>query len=173
MRIGTLITGIAWLLLGPGVPWLWADGGTIRVAEQRGRYRITVFTQPTPCRVGRIDVSVLVQDAATSNPLTDAEVMVQLEPVQGPRRTLRAKATSATATNKLLQAAVFEVPMAGRWHGKVSFGSGEEAVSSEFDLEVEEALPPWQSFAGWIGAPAVVIVLFAVHQVLIRRRAVS
>ncbi|HEV3259998.1 MAG TPA: hypothetical protein VG013_24230, partial [Gemmataceae bacterium] len=42
-----------------------ADGGAIRLSEQKGDYQITVFTAPTPLRAGPVDVSVLIQNAAT------------------------------------------------------------------------------------------------------------
>ena len=52
------------LILHPA-SFLWADGGTVRLSEEQGRYRITVFTAPAPLRAGPVDVSVLVQEAAT------------------------------------------------------------------------------------------------------------
>jgi hypothetical protein len=37
-------------------------------------------------------------------------------------------------------------------------------------VEVAEALPAWIDLGMWIGWPFAVMVLFAIHQVLIRRR---
>jgi len=42
-----------------------ADGGAVRLSERQGGYQITAFTSPTPFRAGPVDISVLVQDAAT------------------------------------------------------------------------------------------------------------
>ena len=42
-----------------------ADGGVVRLRQRAGGYQIAVFTSPTPIRAGPVDVSVLVQDAAT------------------------------------------------------------------------------------------------------------
>jgi hypothetical protein len=165
-----LFVFVALSFLGPAVPSLQADGGIIRLSERRGRYHLTVFTQPTPCRVGSVDISVLVQDAATGKPLTAADVTIQLELAQGPRHTLRATATTDAATNKLLFAAAFDVPNAGRWQGEVRLTHEAESVTSVFAFEVEEALPTWRSFGLWIAAPLVGIVLFAVHQVLVGKR---
>src|SRR5262245_62006483 len=54
-----------------------ADGGTVRLSRQQGAYRITVFTEPTPFRAGPVDVSVLVQDARTGQPVKEAWVTVR------------------------------------------------------------------------------------------------
>src|SRR4051794_5008990 len=55
-----------------------ADGGAIRLSEQKGNYRITVFTLPNPLRAGGVvDVSVLVQDAATGDLASDVQVTVK------------------------------------------------------------------------------------------------
>ncbi|HEX4150166.1 MAG TPA: hypothetical protein VHY20_14310, partial [Pirellulales bacterium] len=44
-----------------------ADGGTLRMVQETGGYRITVYTAPAVIRVGPIDISVLVQEAETGN----------------------------------------------------------------------------------------------------------
>ena len=53
---------------------LLADGGTVRLSQRQGGYRITVFTAPTPFRAGPVDISVLVQDAATGQPVPEAHI---------------------------------------------------------------------------------------------------
>src|SRR5947207_4622353 len=45
---------VAALFLSPAVAA--ADGGTIRLSEQKGNYRITVFTSPTLLRAGPLDI---------------------------------------------------------------------------------------------------------------------
>ena len=84
------------------------DGGLLRLRQAAGRFEISVFTAPTPLRVGQIDVSVMVQ--ADHAPVLDAEVDVQL---RGPGGELTATASAAAATNKLLYAALIEVPVPG------------------------------------------------------------
>src|SRR5262249_156491 len=54
-----------------------ADGGTVRLSQRAGGYQVTVFTEPTPLRAGPVDVSVLVQDAATGQALPGAQVTVR------------------------------------------------------------------------------------------------
>src|SRR4029077_2177515 len=89
------------------------DGGTVRLSLMRSGYLITVFSSPSPFRAGPVDISVLVQDASTGEPVPQARVTVRmtkmgLEPLEYP-------ATHEVATNKLLHAAEFEIPTPGRW----------------------------------------------------------
>ena len=57
--------------------FLLADGGTVRLSERQGNYRITVFTSPTPLRAGPIDLSVFVQDVTTGEPLSGVQVTIK------------------------------------------------------------------------------------------------
>src|SRR6516165_4132235 len=77
------------------------DGGAVRLSQQAGPYRVTVFTAPTPLRAGPVDVSVFVQDGTGGGALPDATVRVTL--TRG-GETLEAQATHEAATNKLFQA---------------------------------------------------------------------
>src|SRR5436190_18787491 len=87
-----------------------ADGGDIRLSEQQGNYRITVFSAPTPLRAGPVDVSVLVQEAASGEPVPDAEVMVKEVRRGSLGVERRHPATTEAATNKLYRAATFDLP---------------------------------------------------------------
>ena len=128
---------------------------------------ITVFTSPTPPRAGMVDVSVLVQDATTNMPRLDVPVEVSATRDHEPARVVHATATAENATNKLFQAAWLELPEPGLWNLDVVVGS-EHAI--RIPLVVEAPLPGWLPLAGWIGWPAVAIVLFAIHRKLKSRR---
>jgi hypothetical protein len=110
--------------------------------ERAGAYQVTVFTSPTPLRAGLVDVSVLVQEAATGACLPQARVNLRLTS-RGTGDVLELPATTEAATNKLLRAAAFQLPHAGRW-------------------DVED----WP----WFSWPAGAVALFAVHAMLARRR---
>ena len=58
---------------------------------------------------------------------------------------------------------------AGQWHVEVVANNGQESPI-EFDINVAEGLAPWVDTSLWIGWPAAVVGLFAVHQFLVRRR---
>lgn len=79
-------------------------------------------------------------------------------------------ATTAAATNKLFRAAQFELPGTGRWalQVRVDGRDGPAAIAGEVDAA--EPLPRWPEIWPWFAWPALVIALFGVHQILVRRR---
>lgn len=161
-----------------------ADGGTLRLNETAGPYRLSVFTSPSPPRAGRVDVSVLVQDASTGAIVPDAKLSVRIAPIERPEVVRSYVATHEAATNKLLLAAECELPMAGIWRFEVSLEglAIEEHTatrhvasprvandSATFTLEVGEPLSDWWDMAPWIGWPALAIGLFGIHNHLAMR----
>jgi hypothetical protein len=170
------------------------DGGTLRLSENAGPYHLSVFTSPSPPRAGRLDVSVLVQDAKTGAFVPGAAVSVRVSSTARPGLVSTYAATHEAATNKLLLAAECEAPAAGEWRVAVtvdgrpgggnaafsrSIGSrtvdrqngGEPAAqaSAAFSLEVGEPAPLWWDMTVWIGWPALAVGLFGVHQILAAR----
>jgi hypothetical protein len=158
---------IGWLLLGTAAASARADGGTVRFSGTGGGYRITVFTAPSPLRVGPADISVLVQDAASGEPLPLAEVHLSLTQPHG--QTLAARASTEAATNKLLHAAQVELPASGCWDLAVTVEGPHGPVAVDCRFEAAEALPRWRELWPWITWPAAAIALFAIHQLLSRR----
>ncbi len=146
---------------------LMADGGTVRLSQRQGGYRITVFTEPTPFRAGPVDISVLVQDCVTGRPMPDARVTIRAAPRGRPDEALHQSATSEAATNKLFRAAVFELPQPGWWEVEVAVESRHGQTRVRFEVEAAEAAPPWLSLWPWLGWPVLAVFLFGVHQVLV------
>ncbi len=159
---------LGWLIVAAAAPRVCADGGTLRFSAVQGGYRISVFTAPAPFRAGPVDVSVLVQHHATGAPMPEAQVSVRLTKPGEPA--LFYPCTFEAATNKLFRAAQFELPAAGSWKMQVQVEGrhGPAAISGE--LEAVAALPRWPELWLLIGWPAPVIVLFGVHQLLVRRK---
>lgn len=155
------------------VPSVRADGGTVRLSVRENGYRITVFTSPTPLRVGPVDVSVLVQDADRGEPMRDVAVLVRLTPIDPTGPVLEQSASREAATNKLYQAALFELPTAGagRWQVEIQVEGEQGLAQGRFEMEVGESLPRWATMWLWIAWPVVAVMLFSVHQVLTRRPA--
>jgi hypothetical protein len=154
---------LGWLLLAAGTSAARADGGALRASRQCGDYRVSVFTSPTPLRAGPVDVSVLVQDAATGEVQHDLPVEVQA--VRGGRAaTIRRPATSQAATNKLFHAAQFDLPASGRWDIAVTVDDGRQTEQLRFTVEAADRAPPWQTLWPWFTWPALVIVLFALRR---------
>jgi hypothetical protein len=147
-----------------------ADGGALRLSERQGRYRVSVFTSPTPLRAGTVDVSVFVQDPATGEPLPDATVTVRATPRGRPGETVECAATTETATNKLFKAAVFDLPEPGVWDVEVLVEGPRGPAAVRLEVEAAEPTPRWRTLWPWFGWPALVVVLFGVHRLLARRR---
>jgi hypothetical protein len=147
-----------------------ADGGTIRLSERRGDYRLTVFTTPTPVRAGPVDVSVLVQDSDTGEPVSDVQVMIKATLRGSPALAIQHPATTEAATNKLYHAANFDLPEPGWYALVVSVAGTRGEVWVRLELEAASPLPAFLALWPWVAWPVVVILLFGIHQLLVRRR---
>jgi hypothetical protein len=164
---------IAWSLLsaaGADTPSVArADGGFVRLSERVGGYQITAFTSPTPLRAGPVDISVLIQDAATGEWAAGARVAVRVTaPENG--AFIESPATAEVATNKLMRAAVFELPNSGRWRVEIAVDGAHGPASVHFEMDAAEATPRWLDLWPWFTWPALAVGLFSVHQALVRRR---
>ena len=159
-----------WLFSGAWNSPAFGDGGTVRLSEQQAGYRITVFSAPTPFRAGPVDVSVLVQDAATGATIPDVRVRVWMTPRGRPTEALDNRATTEAATNKLFQAAVFELPAPGWWDVEITVEGTKGSARVAFEVEAAAALPRWLTLWPWLCWPAVAVLLFCIHQWLVRRR---
>jgi hypothetical protein len=143
-----------------------ADGGTLRLSRVAGDVRISVFTSPTPPRVGTIDVSVLVQDAKSGAVRLGRPVRVRAWPVEEPAHELEAAASHDLATNKLLQAAHLDLDRPGLWRLAVTVGEAEVTA----DFELAGAAPSWWSLVPWVGWPFLLAGLFLLLQRLKRTK---
>lgn len=140
-----------------------ADGGTVRLVEECDGYRLSVFTSPTPCRVGTVDVSVMVQVARTGRVLLDSRVAVNVAPRTHPTSVRRYQATASAATNKLFQAALVEIPAEGIWNIEVQVEGLHGPAQVQCEMDVAPPLPRWEALWKWIAWPGVVIALFALR----------
>ena len=151
-----------------------ADGGTVQLVERHGDYQISVFTAPAPPRAGTVDVSVLVQDVASGQPVPDIETTVTLTrvaPVSGSRSPapIQVTATRAAATNKLLQSALVELPEQGEWNVQVTSVTAGEPIEVSFTIAAAPPLPRWLSQWVWFSWPALAVGVFVVHRALVAR----
>lgn len=158
------------LLVAAGDNGLRADGGAVRCSAREGRLRITVFTSPTPPRVGLVDVSVLIQDATSGEPYLDARVGVRATSRDHPNRVVAEEATRDAATNGWLVAAVLDLPSEGAWDLEVIVDRGEDRARVPFELEVGPPAPGLLSLALWIAWPILAAAVYAIHQARIRTR---
>ena len=165
-----LATG-AILLLGslamPGTTF--ADGGLVRARTQDGRLAVTLFTSPTPLRVGLADVSVLVQDER-GEPVLDADVVLRVDPLDGDASSTVVALARDAATNKLLQAATVRLPASGRFRLTASTLRGADGAVTSADVDVAPPQAALRGLAVPLALPPVAAVLFALHQWLGSRR---
>jgi hypothetical protein len=150
-----------------------ADGGAIRLSAQHDIYRVTVFTSPTVLRAGPVDISVLVQEAATGELASDVQVTIEAVRRGTIQAAFHGPATTEAATNKLYHAAILDLPEPGWYSVDVAIDGALGKAQVQFEMEVAEPLPTWLPMLPWIGWPVVAIALFSVHQVLVRRRSVE
>jgi hypothetical protein len=147
-----------------------ADGGALRLSQEKSGYRIAVFTTPTPLRAGPVDFSVLVQDAATGELASGVQATIKAQR-QGDSAALSQPATAQAATNKLYYAATFDLPEPGWYSVEVSILGPRGETQVHFDVEAAEPLPQGLSMLPWVGWPLLAIAVFVFHQVLVRRKA--
>jgi hypothetical protein len=147
-----------------------ADGGAVRLRQRAGAYQVAVFTSPTPFRAGPVDVSVLVQDAATGESVPAARVTVRLTAL-GTGEVLEQPATTEAATNRLFHAAVFHLPELGWWDVEVAVDGPHGPAIVRFGVEAGEPSPRWLELWPWFTWPALVVALFGLHRLLARRKA--
>ncbi|MBY0278273.1 hypothetical protein K2Z84_23340 [Candidatus Binatia bacterium] len=145
------------------------DGGLVRASGVQNGLLVTLFTTPTPLRVGSADVSVLVQDAATRAPILDAQVSARVSPQHEGALPATALLDRAGATNQLLQAAPVTLPIPGPYRIVVEARRGVARALLATDVTVEPALPPLLALWPYLALPPLVIGLFLVQQILRHR----
>lgn len=141
-----------------------ADGGLPVLVERLGDYQVAVFVSPAPPRVGPVDISVLVQQTDTGEPVSPRSITVSLKS-EGPYQIgLTETATTAAATNKLFRAAHFNLPSSGLWNVAVEIDSPAGMLTTAGQIAVSEPLPRWRQLWPWFAWPALPIVLFVLYQ---------
>ena len=149
-----------------------ADGGQLQTSERVGPWIVSVFTSPTPPRVGPVDVSVLVQQAESGATVADASIRLTFREVRSGFE-LERFASREAATNKLFQAAWFEPPTAGKWIVTAEVTHAGETASTAFDLWVSAAPPAWSEMVLWIVWPLLPIGLYSGAQIRGARRKIE
>jgi hypothetical protein len=162
MRPVVVVMFVGSLVLGICSAQALADGGVMRLSEEKCGYRITVFSAPTSFRAGPVDISVLVQHASTGDPVTQVTLTVRM--TKPGRRALEYPATTDAATNKLFRSAQFELPDAGRWLMQVLVESSDRRAVVTCEVDAAEHLPRWLEMWPWFAWPGLAILVFGIHQ---------
>ncbi len=139
-----------------------ANGGTLRLARaEAGPYLVSVWTQPDPPRVGRLDVSVAVMRPQDSTPVLDVAATVAARHADDPASSVSGVAVRGGGGNLLLYHAELELSRAGRWRVTVAVQAPAGQGSASFQVEAVRGAPY---------APFLVAVAGAVLLVWILRR---
>ena len=142
-----------------------ADGGAVVFSGESGPVRATLFVEPVPPRVGQFDLSLLLQDRASLEPIAAYGAILTLtsEAVEGDVEQIETVMERGSATNALLQSALIETERAGRWQVTLVVdqvnGSAPE-YSFSFPLEVAPRRARFWDVAIWIALPLIPLLLF-------------
>lgn len=155
----------AFLFLILAFTWVWAHGGGAPqlVNAVAGPYRVSVWTQPEPMRVGHGHFSVAVSKPAGSSasqneagaPVLDATVKLQLASLEGDPQMPVALASRGQAANKLFYEADIELPTAGAWQVTVVVEGAHASSETFFQIEVRP--PASVNWVLWAGLVPVLI----------------
>ena len=169
-RAVAISLALGWLLGHSWVAPARGDGGTLRHWERQGAYEIAVFSAPNPFVAGPVDISVLVLDSTSGEPVPDAKVSVKVAPLGRPGDGVLHPATTTAATNKLLYAAVFELPEPGVWAVEVEIKGVKDNAQVRLKLEAADGPPHWLALWPWVCWPVPMILLYGLHQYMVWRK---
>ncbi|MFZ0594532.1 MAG: hypothetical protein WAM39_29015 [Bryobacteraceae bacterium] len=152
------------VLLGCALPIpVHADGGAVQFRQRSGPFIITLFSSPVPLRTGESDLSVLVESAVGNQPVLDASVKIELSQ---PGFRLRMDATHVQASNKLLYAALPEIPKPGNWTTIVSVTQGDSKIEVRGTVNVISGPPALVSYWPYFAIVPCMVGLFVLNQIL-------
>ena len=140
-----------------------ADGGLARLVVDSGEFRLTVFSSPTPLRAGPVDLSVMVQDRETLEPMLDRRVELRLVPSAG-GRSLEVAAIRGHSTNRLLYSALVDLPDPGRWRIEVEVTGARAGARESFEVWVVAERPAVLALWPYWALPLIAIGIFGLHQ---------
>jgi hypothetical protein len=175
------------LLLTSAVGRAFADGGSVQLHGVAGRFLVTLFAEPPTVRAGQVDLSALIQDNSTAEPVLDAAVTLQLRPVQvqgsrqpawsppscavePPKDLNRIPLVHSGASNRLLYGAQIEIPTAGTWHVRADINQGSDHATLEGDMEVAQALPPAAAYWPLFFLPVAAIGIYVLRNCAVNDR---
>ena len=161
-----LLIAIAWFA---GLSRAHADGGVVQFEKSAGPFVITVFTMPSPLRAGPVDISLMIQSRDSQQPVLDCQALVQLR--KEGAMSIRSEATHEAAQNKLLYAALVEVPESGLWELEAEIKHGDVSINVAGEINVASSAPVLLVYWRSLALPPLFISLFAVNQWLKRRNA--
>lgn len=150
---------------------LYADGGKVLFQRKAGAFNITLFAAESPVRVGKPDLSVMVQSSSDQSPVLDASVQLRLVRHDANAITdITAPAKHEQATNKLLYASTLDLNTPGRYRAEISVQTKKESALVTGDLDILPPEPPLLAHWPYFIALPIVVLLFVLNQRLKQKR---
>jgi len=154
---GVLLWVVALFLLGGRFAYAHGGVGTQQINNyDLGPYRIFVWSDPDPPRVGNYHVSVALTESLDNDPngfagapVLDADVVVEMRH-ESSGLLLTAQATHANATNKVFYVAVLTPQQAGAWQVRVIVEGPDGPVETSYTDDIEPTRFPWMAVAGGV-----------------------
>jgi hypothetical protein len=135
------------------------DAGLVRAHTSDDHLTMTVFTSPTPIRVGLLDVSVLLQ-STNDDSIRWGTINALLAPPDGNAMTVSLTRDAASTT--FMQAAKFIVDQPGLWHITITARSDHDVLLAAFDVHVAPALPRLLDLWPWFLPVPIILTLWAI-----------
>ncbi|CAN5820091.1 hypothetical protein BH10CHL1_BH10CHL1_37580 [soil metagenome] len=111
------------------------SSGPPRLADvAAGPYRLFVWTQPEPLRVGDAHISILVTQA--NQPVNDAHVQVQFTPIDQVGQSIVVTATAQDFLSNIYYEADVQLPSTGNWRATINIEGAVGNGSIEFESAV-------------------------------------
>ena len=153
--------------------YAFADGGTIQLRKQAGHFLITLFSEPTPVRVGKADLSVLCERNSNKQAVTDAQVLIHLRRPgsDGTIMEIALPAKRSESNNGLLYAAVANLSEPGKWPVRIDVRSGSDEAMVTGVMEVLPSQPAIVTYWPFFVAVPLLALVFAINLRLRRGRA--
>jgi len=161
-----------------------ADGGITIGQIERDGLRVTVFAAPVPVRAGPLDVTFLVQEIPSNQPVTDARIECSVRKLSPPSPNpvrlpawcsaiapgTRVPATTSHSRNKLLFGAYLPLPEPGRWELSIQTTRGPASFTASIPLDVAAPQPPLSRWWPLIALVPVGMLLFVWRAFLARSK---
>lgn len=141
-----------------------ADGGRVEISRETDQHRVTVFRSPVPAQVGRVDISVMIQDLRSGDVLPETPVRVKCTHLESGKSIVR-PANSEQATNKLLASAKIDLPTAGTWQVEVAVDAPVSTRLS-FPVFAQQATVNVTVLTWIAGFPVLFCIAFALREMI-------
>ncbi len=170
MRSLSIILISCLLSLGPCSAAALADGGRVVLMERQGdlsnfRFHVARSSAGRPNRYQRAD-----SGRRDGNAHYKRSSNRELTPSSGRGRTIHAVATNDTATNKLLSAALVDLPEPGLWDIEIDCLAEHGPARVQFMTDAGPRSARGVNVWPWFSWPACVVVVYGIHRRLISRR---